>query len=326
MEKPPIPSNEGLRLETLRALNLLDTPPEERFDRLTRMAKRIFGMSMALVTFVDQKRQWFKSADGMPVRETSRDVSFCAYAILSDSGMVVFNALDDQRFADNPLVTGGPQIRFYAGWPLIAQNGCVLGTFCVLDPQPKDFSPADLRMLGDLASLVEQEISIHQLDTSDPRTKLYNRRGFTVLAKHALGTAERESKACSLAVFGLDRFRAINEAVGYAEGDKALLSFAEQMRRTFRGADILARLEGDKFVALLYNCSSGSAHHIVERLLAALERRNQFSKSGYAITCSYAILDVAVQNHADIETQLLQADALMRENKRSRRAAQAKGR
>lgn len=211
-------------------------------------------------------------------------------------------------------------------WPLVVQNGSVLGTFCVLDPQPKEFSPADLRMLGDLASMAEQEISTHQLDTADPRAKLYNRRGFKVLAQHALNMAERESKACSLAFFGLDRFRAVNGSFGYAEGDKALLSFAEQMRRTFRGADILARLEGDKFVALLYDCSSGPTHRIVERLLAALERRNQFSKSGYAITCSYGILDVAVQNHADIDTQLMQVDALMRENKRSRRAAQGLGR
>ncbi|MDB5847395.1 MAG: Diguanylate cyclase protein [Rhodoferax sp.] len=321
MLKPPIPPDEGMRLETLRSLNLLDTAPEERFDRLTRMARRIFGVSMALVSLVDQERQWFKSADGMQVRETSRDVSFCAHAILSDSGMVVPDALEDLRFADNPLVTSGPQIRFYAGWPLVAQNGSVLGTFCVLDPQPKDFSPEDLRVLGDLASMAAREISIHALDTTDSRTKLYNRRGFKVLAQHSLNMAERESKPCSLAFFGLDRFRAINDALGQAEGDKALLSFAEQMRRTFRGADVLARLDGDKFVALLFDCSAEPAQRIVGRLLAALERRNQFSKSGYDVVCSYGIRDVAAQNHVDLDTQLMHVEALMRENKRSRENA-----
>lgn len=321
MLKPPIPPDEGMRLETLRSLNVLDTPPEERFDRLTRMARRIFGVSMALISLVDQKRQWFKSADGMQVRETSRDVSFCAHAILNDAGMVVPDALQDLRFADNPLVTSGPQIRFYAGWPLVAQNGSVLGTFCVLDPQPKEFSAEDLHMLGDLASMAVQEISIQQLDTIDSRTKLYNRRGFKVLAQHALNMAERESKACSLAFFGLDGFRAINDSLGQAQSDKALLSFAEQMRRTFRGADILARMEGDKFVALAFDCNLDAAHHIIERLLAALDRRNQFSKCGYAIGCSYGVLEVAAQNRVDLDTQLLQAEALMRDHQRSRSKA-----
>ncbi|WP_394791539.1 diguanylate cyclase domain-containing protein [Rhodoferax sp.] len=321
MMKPPIPPDDHQRVATLRSLNLLDTPREERFDRLTRLAKRIFGVSMALVSFVDQNRQWFKSADGMDVRETSRDVSFCAHAILSDDGLVVPDALEDTRFADNPLVTSGPHIRFYAGWPLLAQNGSKLGTLCILDPQPKEFGAEDLRLLGDLAHMAEQEISIHQLDTTDHRTKLYNPRGFKVLAQHAMNMAERENKSCSLAYFGLDRFRAINEGFGYAEGDKALMSFAEQMRRTFRGADILARMDGDKFVALLFDCTSAPSQRIVQRLVDALERRNQFSQSGYALACSYAILDVALQDHPAIETLLQRAEALMLENKRRRAVA-----
>lgn len=317
MMKPPIPSGEARRLQTLHSLSLLDTPREERFDRLTRLAKRIFGVSMALVSLVDHKRQWFKSADGLETSETSRDVSFCAHAILKDDGLVVPDAHEDVRFADNPLVTGAPNIRFYAGWPLVAQNGSKLGTLCVLDPQPRDFSAEDLRLLADLAAMAQQEINIHALDTQDNKTKLYNRRGFKVVAQHALRQAERDSKSCRLVVCGLDNFKAINQEFSYAEGDKALLSFAEQMRRTFRGADVLARVEGGMFVALLYDCTPQATHSIVERLLEALARRNQYSKSGYDIACSYSILDVGTQHPSDVDALLLKAEVMVADSLRS---------
>ncbi|WP_295951727.1 sensor domain-containing diguanylate cyclase [Rhodoferax sp.] len=319
MIKPAIPSDEPFRLGTLRSLDLLDTPPEERFDRLTRMAKRMFGVSIALVSLVDENRQWFKSAQGLADKETPRDISFCGHAILGDGLLLVPDAKSDERFFDNPLVINPPYVRFYAGWPLRALNGSKLGTLCLLDPQPRAFADEDIQLMGDLVAIVEQEISTYQLATLDELTRLHNRRGFLALAQHALHLAVRKALPSSLVFFDLDKFKAINDNFGHAEGDKALVVFADQMRRSFRDADILSRLGGDEFVVLLFDCPHGLAQSIVDRLLAALERRNQFSSSGYAIACSYGIVPIALDAQKPIEALLSEADALMYQHKRGRK-------
>jgi GAF domain-containing protein len=121
--KPSLPLDECERLDALRALGILDTEGEERFDRITRLAKRLFGVPIALISLVDQDRQWFKSRQGLDASETSREISFCGHAILKDSALVVSDTLNDERFHDNPLVTSEPSIRFYAGQPLRAPGG-----------------------------------------------------------------------------------------------------------------------------------------------------------------------------------------------------------
>src|SRR4029077_2723014 len=123
MKKAPIPANEEQRLAALRALGILETPPEERFDRITRLAKRLFGVPIALISLVDADRQWFKSCQGLCVRQTARDRSFCGHALLSPKPMGIPDAPRDERFADNPLVRAEPGIRFYAGQPLKAADG-----------------------------------------------------------------------------------------------------------------------------------------------------------------------------------------------------------
>jgi len=128
MQTPRLPSDESERLAALRALNLLDTPAEPRFDRLARIAQRHFGVDIALVSLIDTERQWFKSRQGLDVCETHRDVSFCGHAILKEEVLCIPDALEDPRFADNPLVTGAPHIRFYAGAPVHAPNGQRIGT------------------------------------------------------------------------------------------------------------------------------------------------------------------------------------------------------
>ena len=159
MIAPEFPSNEAERLLALHALHILDTPYEERYDRLTRLAQHLLNMPIALISLVDSDRQWFKSCQGLSAVETPRNISFCGHAILDDTAMVIPDALRDPRFADNPLVTGPPYIRFYAGYPLKADNGSKLGTLCVVDTKPNHFSPADLNCLADLALLVQTELN-----------------------------------------------------------------------------------------------------------------------------------------------------------------------
>jgi phosphoribosyl 1,2-cyclic phosphodiesterase/DNA-binding response OmpR family regulator len=153
-----LPVDEAGRLAALRELGILDTPAETRFDRLTRIAASALDVPIALVTLVDSERQWFKSCFGLDVRETSREVAFCAHVAIQKSELIVPDALLDDRFADNPLVVEGPRIRAYTGMPLILADGNCIGTFCVIDTRPRDFSDSELGILRDLRDLALEEI------------------------------------------------------------------------------------------------------------------------------------------------------------------------
>lgn len=163
MLRPRIPIEESQRLRALQELLILDTPAEERFDRITRLARRLFQVPVALISLVDHDRQWFKSRQGMAVRETARDISFCGHAILADGAFVVPDACEDERFRDNPLVTGDPHIRFYAGIPLKASDGSRVGTLCIVDHRPRRFSADEEQGLRDLSALVEEELQLSRL-------------------------------------------------------------------------------------------------------------------------------------------------------------------
>jgi GAF domain-containing protein len=163
MQTPALPPDEAERLTALQALNILDTPPEARFDRITRLAARLFDVQIALVSLVDANRQWFKSCYGLEERETGRDISFCGHAILQPETMIVPDALVDPRFADNTLVTHEPHIRFYAGQPLNSSDGHRVGTLCIIDRRPRQLSDAEKQTLKDLAIWVERELSSVEL-------------------------------------------------------------------------------------------------------------------------------------------------------------------
>ncbi len=154
-----LPADEPQRLEILHNLAVLDTPPEERFDRITRIAAATFDVPIALISLVDKDRQWFKSCVGINVSETPRDLAFCAHAVEQHADVVVDDTLLDDRFADNPLVTSGPRVRFYAGAPLMLKNGVCLGTLCVVDTRPRHLSAADLVSLHDLRDMVMEQLA-----------------------------------------------------------------------------------------------------------------------------------------------------------------------
>ena len=153
-----LPEDEDRRLASLRALAILDTPPDERIDRVTRVAAAALDVPVALVSLVDRDRQWFKSCYGMSATETPRDAAFCAHAVLLKDEVVVPDALLDERFADNPLVLGEPRVRFYAGAPLILDDGSCIGTLCVIDTRPRELSEENLATLRDLRDLALEEI------------------------------------------------------------------------------------------------------------------------------------------------------------------------
>lgn len=159
MRPPPQPPEESRRLEALLSLSLLDTPPDARFDAITTAAAGLLGMPIALISLVDASRQWFKSRHGLAVSETPREVSFCGHAILSDQTLIVEDAFEDPRFADNPLVIGQPHIRFYAGRPLVAPDGSRVGTLCVIDREPRKLATQERVALAVLGAWAEAEIA-----------------------------------------------------------------------------------------------------------------------------------------------------------------------
>jgi GAF domain-containing protein len=160
--KAPIPENDALRLQSLRNYKILDTEPEAAFDDLTRLAAFICGTPIAAVTLVDANRQWFKSKTGLALAGTPRDQAICAHAILGDELFIVADASLDTRFAENELVTGDPGIRFYAGAPLTARDGCKLGTLCVIDQKARELSPEQKEALTMLSRQVMAQLELRR--------------------------------------------------------------------------------------------------------------------------------------------------------------------
>lgn len=159
MTPAPIPADEADRLTALRELLLLDTPPEERYDRLVRFAAEQLNVPIALLTLVDGQRQWFKSRVGLEVAETARDISFCGHAIMKSELFVIEDASVDPRFFDNPLVTGEPNIRFYAGAPLQDIRGHNIGTLCVIDTKPRKLDQVERAILDALRNLANETLA-----------------------------------------------------------------------------------------------------------------------------------------------------------------------
>ncbi len=162
----PIPVNEKERLESLRSLEILDTEPEERFDRITKLATKIFNVPISTVTLVDANREWYKSVCGLDAHEGDRAISFCGHAMLADEIFIVPDTTKDERFADNPMVIGKPFIKFYAGVPLISSDGHRIGTFCIKSKERKELTEEEKETLKGFGKWVELEINVHNLSTT----------------------------------------------------------------------------------------------------------------------------------------------------------------
>ena len=317
----PRPADEKARLATLQVLGLLDSPPDERFDRITRMARRIFRVPVALISLIDAERQWFKSAQGLALSEMPRDTSLCGHAILSDDILLVPDAQLDERFADNPIVIGPPHLRFYAGCPVRAPSGHRLGTLCVIDLVPREFDTDDLATLRDLAHLVEQQFAAIHSTMVDELTGLANRRGFEAQAGQVLSLCQRHDWPATLLYFDLDRFKQVNDRFGHAEGDWALKSFAELLRHSLRSSDVVARLGGDEFVALLSGTATAQQDTALQRLRQQLAQLNTSAQRGHTLAFSVGSAALLPDEDEGPASLVARADAAMYVEKQSKARA-----
>ena len=288
------------RLAALRATRLLDTAPEDMFDHITRVACDALAVPMALISLVDQERQWFKSRCGLGVEETPRSSSFCAHAIRLDDILVVQDAMQDPRFFDNPLVTGEPYIRFYAGIPLISPDGHAIGTMCVLDRVPRSLSDREMRILYGLAHTVQELIRLRQavlaatailypkaadgmstleselgsLLSRDSLTGLPNRVELEERMRQVIPVLENEGAQAMVVLIDVDNFAGVNSALSHRGGDRLLVALSRRLRAVVEEGDLIARASGDAFVAVL--CQHGAGDDMDVRL-DRLRQAAQFS-------------------------------------------------
>jgi|GEM_PF-290043 len=306
---PPMPPQlpgEAQRLAALRRYRILDSLPEGAYDDIVEMARTLCGTPQALLNFVDEGRQWTKAAVGTEAGEIPRDVAMCDLAIRTpETVLVVEDASKHELFRHFPLVTGPSHLRFYAGAPLLTQDGHALGTLCVADTEPRTLSESQARHLKALARLVVQllearrreldgqlqlaERELHQRELvryqqelesrntelaeearRDPLTGLLNRGG---LVQAARVNAAREGDQFTVAVLDLDHFKLINDTHGHAAGDEVIRIAAEEIRRGVRGSDVAARFGGEEFLLLMPATALDSGVAVVERIRAAIAAR-----------------------------------------------------
>ncbi len=306
------------RAAAARATGLIDSAPEERFDRYTRLARRLFGVPVALVTLLDDKRVFYKSRQGIAQEDAPRDGAFCEHTIAGDDVFFVENVAVDERFARHPMVAGEPGVRFYAGCPLVNVDGYRIGTVCLIDYKPRKFSEDDASTLRDIASMVASEMTALQLSTVDQVTGLSNRRAFQVIAEQALAMCARNSGSATLLMFDIDRFRHLNERFGHSVGDSALKAFGHLMRDAFRDSDVVARLGGDEFCVLLTGATMEQAWACVERFRNAVNARNAERGKGYKLGFHAGVVQFNVDRHTTVDQLLDEAGQMMLRRRRAR--------
>ncbi len=276
------------RLRDMRALDLLYTPAEERFDRITRLAARVLHSSMAQITIVAEESEWIKSSFGGAWGEIPREQSFGSHTVREHHTLVVADTMEEERFADNPLVTGKPGIRFYAGQPLHVGAGSAVGALCVLDTLPRQLGHSELETLQDLAVIVERELNRRGqssfqdtlIRNRDPRarrgsidelTRTWNRAAVMELA-HLECAAASMGTPLSLLLIDIDNLSMVNETFGMQTGDVVLREVAACIRRSVRESDICGRYGNGTFLVML-RAGIVDSRLVAERVREMVERQ-----------------------------------------------------
>ena len=278
--------NEVERLNILNQYGILDTPYEEPFERIAALARLIFDTPIVLISLLDENRQWFKSNIGLDVRQTPREQAFCNETIRSDDVLVIADAELDVRTAQNPLVTGQPHIRFYAGAPLVTPEKARLGSLCIIDRQPRRFDEREMAILKSLAGLVMKEMDLRRQTEHDWLTGAASRQAFQNTVERLV---ERMApKSIGLISFDIDHFKQVNDRFRHVAGDRVLIEVVEVCRGALRDGDVISRLGGEEFAVLLPDATTNSALVVAERLRQAIENSRR-PEVDVPITASFGV-------------------------------------
>jgi len=342
----PIPHNEISRLKALQEYKVMDTLPEQAYDNFTKLASMICNTPIALITLLDEERQWFKSRIGLERSEIPREAAICNHTIIMpDNILVISDATYDPRFVNNPLVALEPNIRFYAGVSLVTSSGEALGTICVMDDKPRDITQEQLDALEVLShevmgqfelrrsiatlerSMLKQENYIDQLQEyqrelekvraelenqslTDALTAVSNRRAFDTRFEEEFLRAKRYKVACSLILIDIDFFKQYNDTFGHTAGDEGLIAVAALLKEDVRIHDMVARYGGEEFAVILPNTDIKGAMVMGERFRRSIQRASWKHKQ-LTISVGVASLHEGMQKPMDLlresDTALYQA-------------------
>ncbi|WP_319414311.1 sensor domain-containing diguanylate cyclase [uncultured Cohaesibacter sp.] len=295
------------RLQELKRYALLDTEPEEAFDRITRLTKGLMNTPIALISLADADRQWFKSRQGLQICQTSNEGSFCTFAMKSNQPFIIEDTLLDDRFKDTEMVVGENNIRFYAGVPLISPTGSRLGALCIMDHIPRKLTPEQIDNLYDLGRIVIDEIELRSLATTDCLTGLQQRQGFWLTARQELDRFKRYDSDLSLLLIDIDSFKMVNDTLGHAAGDRVLQKLADICRDNLRIFDTAARIGGDEFAILLPQTELFAACKMAEKLrMIIASTPATYGDKSISITTSFGVASLNT-SHVVSVTELLRA-------------------
>ncbi|MFN7148395.1 MAG: GGDEF domain-containing protein, partial [Microthrixaceae bacterium] len=248
---------------------------------------------------------------------TPRAHSFCGHAILEPNVLHVPDAAEDERFHDNPLVTGHPSIRFYAGCPIAAPDGALVGTVCVIDDHPRELDQRDIEALEDLAAIVEQELAMRRLAVDDDLTGLKNRRGFDLFGAQVLALCRRQHSPAVVLFADVDGLKLANDTHGHQVGDRLLQDIATTLRTSLRDADVVARIGGDEFAAVIAGTDDPTV--VVDRLQRAIDERNLRAPDRVPMSIAVGCARFDPDAPDSLEVLVERADAAMYEMKRATR-------
>lgn len=306
------------RLAALQDLDILDSPREPAFDRISELLRLVFGVEIGLVTLIDAHRQWYKAACGMTNTEQALDSAFCRYTLAEGGPVIVNDATKDPRFSDHEKVVGEPHIRFYAGAPITTSKGQIVGSICAIDTQKRDFGPREVAILQHLASLVMHGLELRQEAVTDVLTGASSRRSFKQEAGKHIALAHRNNFPLSCLSIDIDHFKSVNDTYGHPAGDQVLSGVANALKANLRQSDVIGRLGGEEFAILLPQTEEATAVDVAEKLRKAIKAlRFPGAEGVFGVTTSFGVATVTKVD--DIDSLLARSDLALYTAKRSGR-------
>lgn len=310
--------DEPARLAALRRYEVLDTPREAPFERVTGLVRAVLNVPIATLTLIDTDRQFYKSCAGMDGSDIPRAASFCTHTIQRREPLFVPDTLLDERFRQYPSVVGEPFIRSYLGVPLASSDGYNLGSLCALDVRPRHFETAQIEVLKSFAALAVDELELRMLAQVDSLTGAATRRSFLLEMEKAIANFARHGKPAALLIVDVDHFKRINDEYGHPAGDEVLRRMSGMLRERLRPGDLLGRLGGEEFGVLLTETELDAAFAIAEHLRLALHDLHHDVPASRPVTASFGVAALASPQIA-VNEWLSQADQALYAAKRSGR-------